>query len=103
MDDSIELMDGSFITPRNVFDAMDTVEEYLGTDFRQFLESYFIDGSETGPIDADDHYMEVLKNLDDISSRMEGILIKKPMKKDDLQCTLEQLRITINHELRKKL
>ena len=99
MDDSIELMDGSFITPRNVFDAMDTVEEYLGTDFRQFLESYFLDGTETDPADPDDHYKEVLGNLDFISCQMETQLAKKPMRKEELMNSLNRLQATIRHEI----
>ena len=44
MADVLELKDGSLITPVNVFDVLDVVEEHMGTDIRQYLEAYFADG-----------------------------------------------------------
>ena len=37
---TLELLDGSLISPTSLFDALDTVEEYCGTDLRQYMENF---------------------------------------------------------------
>lgn len=97
MAQTLELLDGSFITPLSVFDVLDTVEEYTGTDVRQYLESYFIDGEE--PVDRDDHLVEVLESIEVIVADLERANAQKQSRKKDIQYHLDRLRATIRREL----
>ena len=36
----LELLDGNLITPRGLCDVLDVVEEYTGTEIRQYIEDY---------------------------------------------------------------
>ena len=42
----LEIKGGELLTPFNVFDVMDAVEDYMGTDIRQYLEEY-LEGEES--------------------------------------------------------
>ena len=65
----IELKDGSLITPMGVFDVLDVVEEYLGTDLRQYLEDWFENDREELTEDERfdelrEHYVSVLETAE---------------------------------------
>lgn len=94
---TLELLDGSYVSPLNIFDALDAVEEYMGTEMRQYLEDYFLDGEE--PIDREEHLVEVLESIDGIAMEMEQVLSRKQMKKKDIQYNLDRLRTTIRREI----
>ena len=49
---TLELKDGSIIVPRSIFDVFDVVEEYMGTDIREYLETWFEEPG--GPVEADE-------------------------------------------------
>jgi len=93
MAQTLELLDGSYITPMSIFDVLDTVEEYAGTDVRQYLESYFIDGDE--PVERDEHLVEVLESIEDIVAELERVNTDKQSRKKDIQYNLDRLRATI--------
>ena len=76
MADVIELRDGNLITPFHIYDALDAVEEYCGTELRQYLEVYFLDDEEE-EIDLDDHYITVLGSIGDVASEAERYLSKR--------------------------
>lgn len=70
----LELKNGDLVTPQDVFDVLDVIEEYLGCDVRQYLEGYFWDGDELERevVDRDEdyqrldeHYKQVLVNIRD--------------------------------------
>ena len=86
---TLELRDGSFIVPQTIFDVLDIIEEELGTDVRQYLEGYFVDGEE--PVDKDEHLRAVLETLEGIVTDLE--------KSKDMQYHLDRLRKTIRHEV----
>ncbi len=69
----LELINGEIVTPRGFFDVMDLVEEYIGSDARQYIEAYFEeDGLGTyEDDDQTDHYMQVLDNIDAEVCRIE--------------------------------
>ena len=73
----LELLDGNLITPLNIFDVLDVVEENLGTEVRQYLEDYFEDEDEPEEVSMDEHYKEVLETVGDIA---EEILRQKKRK-----------------------
>ena len=97
---TLELIDGSYITPLSIFDALDTVEEYMGIEMRQYLESYFMDGEV--PVSREDHLAEVLEGIEEIAMEMEQVLSQKQMKKKDIQYNLDRIRATIRHEIGEK-
>lgn len=65
----LEIKGGELLTPLNVFDVMEAVEDYMGTDIRQYLEEYLEDAqSDAAEITDDeiaDHYKQVLMNIRD--------------------------------------
>lgn len=97
MAQTLELLDGSYITPMSVFDVLDTVEEYTGTEVRQYLESYFIDGEE--PVDRDEHLVEVLESIEGIVTDLERANTQKQLRRKDIQYNLDRLRATIRREI----
>ena len=59
----LEIKGGERLTPLNVLDVMEAVEDYMGTDIRQYLEEYLLEAeSEAGEIAGEeiyDHYKPV--------------------------------------------
>ena len=93
MAQTLELPDGSYITPLSVFDALDVVEEYAGTDVRQYVESYFVDGEEA--VDMDERLVEVLEGIETIVADLERANTQKQSRRKDIQYHLDRLRATI--------
>ena len=105
MADVLELKDGGLVTPVNVFDVLDVVEEYMGTDIRQYLEAYFVDGKIVTLSEGDsleemkDHYQQILMNIDDLAIE----LIKKTngrqrLCRDSIKSCMEQIRDVVRRE-----
>ncbi|MBR2258233.1 MAG: hypothetical protein IJ899_13060 [Blautia sp.] len=105
MADVLELKDGSLITPVNVFDVLDVVEEHMGTDIRQYLEAYFADGKIVTLSEGDsleemkDHYLQILMNVDDIAVEV----IKKTngrqrLCREAIRTSMEQIRDVVRRE-----
>lgn len=65
----LEIKGGELLTPLNVFDVLEAVEDYMGTDIRQYLEEYLEnaedDASEITDDEIADHYKQVLMNIKD--------------------------------------
>lgn len=97
MAQTLGLLDGSYITPMSVFDVLDTVEEYTGTEVRQYLENYLVDGEE--PVERDEHLVEVLESIEVIVTELERVNTQKQTRKKDIQYHLDRLRATIRREL----
>ncbi len=83
---TLELLDGRIIAPLNVFDVLDAVEEYMGTDVRQFLEEYFTDGDpwESLPDDEktkrlQEHHEDVMDAVEDLVLQAEYLVKRKPI------------------------
>lgn len=91
---TLELKDGSIIVPRSIFDVFDVVEEYMGTDIREYLETWFEEPG--GPVEADEHYVEVLET---IGLELETIGRRK---KTEQKATLERVQNLIRRELNGK-
>jgi len=90
----LELSDGSLITPIGLFDALDVVEEYMGTEMRQYLEEWFDEGQEELTEDERfeelrEHYRTVLMNISDEVDRM---LTRKQKMRDGLQKIKNMIR-----------
>lgn len=97
MAQTLGLLDGSYITPMSVFDVLDTVEEYTGTEVRQYLENYLVDGEE--PVERDEHLVEVLESIEVIVTELERVNTQKQTRKKDIQYHLDRLRATMRREL----
>ena len=93
---TLELMDGSLISPMNLFDALDTVEEYCGAELRQYLEGYFADEEE--PISRDEHLIDVMESVEGILDEMERTVSQKQLNQKDIRYHLDRLRATIRRE-----
>ena len=92
----IELRDGGLVTPLTVFDALDVVEEYLGTDMRQYLEEYFPE--EYSPPDHEEvreHYALVLQTIDDA---VQGILGARRITRPFLEERIARIHDIIRRE-----
>lgn len=99
----LELLDGNLITPRSLSDVLDVVEEYTGTEIRQYLEEYLIEGpiEETDDERFDslkDHYRQVLSNIKDECKEMERLLTLG--KRKDLWPQLEKITNMVNREIK---
>ena len=104
MADVLELKDGSFVTPINVFDVLDVVEEYIGTDTRQYLEECFI-SENIIELDKDDslfalkdHYSQVLMNIDDVAEELEKKMQEKQMSRDAINGCIQRIRSVVRRE-----
>lgn len=104
MAEVLELKDGGLVTPVNVFDVLDIVEEYLGTDVRQYLEFYFQDGVQLNLTESDsleemkDHYTQVLLNIDDLAEELEKKIIGKRFRREAVRNCTDQIRNIVRRE-----
>ena len=87
----IELKDGNIIVPASLFDALDAVEEQMGADIREYLETWFEDLGE--PVEPDEHYREVLETVE-----ME-LEAKGRQKKKEQEMTLERVLTMLRREI----
>ena len=101
----LQLNDGNMIAPLSVFDVLDTVEEYLGTDVRQYLEDYFsdenpwMDLSEGEKLDALlEHYRSVLGGIEDATLEADMLMHKNPIKRKRIIENLENIQQLIEKE-----
>jgi len=88
---TLELKDGGIIAPRDVFEVLDTVEEYTGTDVRQYLEDYL--GCDTPEVQSmEEHTVELLEAIDYIAFSIGCKLDGKKLNKEELQFEVENIR-----------
>ena len=91
MAQTLELKNGEIIVPFGLMDALDAVEEYMGSDIREYLEDWFEEPGET--VEPEEHYTEVLETV-------EYELSKLPrQKKKEQEATLERVQNLIRREI----
>ena len=86
----LELKDGSLITPFGLFDMLDAVQEYMGTDARDYLESWFEEEPREplGDEALRDHYITVLEIID---TQLSGLENRKKKEREDTQARVQML------------
>ena len=94
----LEIKGGELLTPLNVLDVMEAVEDYMGTDIRQYLEEYLLEAeSEAGEIAGEeiyDHYKQVLMKTEAAVRLME----KPRMDRKAIRVTLDIILKMIERE-----
>ena len=65
MPNVLEIKGGDLLTPMGLYDVMDAVEDYMGTDIRQYLEEY-IEGVDMPEeeVSMDEHITDVMDNFE---------------------------------------
>ena len=99
------ILHGQIITPMGVMEALDIVEEELGADLRQYLESCLMeDGipdswSESDLLaDQKEHYLAVLDSIDVKAAVLEQQLSQPRINRKKLQREIESIRKVIERE-----
>ena len=94
---TLELIDGSLISPTSLFDALDTVEEYCGTDLRQYMENFL--AGEDVPVEKDEHLLEVLESIEKIAEEIRRDTEQKRLSRKHIQDNLGCLIATLRREM----
>ena len=101
----LQLNDGNLIAPLSVFDVLDTVEEYLGTEIRQYLEDYFSDENPWSDLPEGEkvealleHYQSVLGGIEDAALEADMLMHKNPVKRKQVIEDLEIIQKMIEKE-----
>ena len=94
---TLELLDGSLISPTSLFDALDTVEEYCGTDLRQYMENFL--AGEDVPVEKDEHLLEVLESIEKIAEEIRRDTEQKRLSRKHIQENLGCLIATLRREM----
>lgn len=94
---TLELIDGSLISPTSLFDALDTVEEYCGTDLRQYMENFL--AGEDVPVEKDEHLLEVLESIEKIAEEIRRATEQKRLSRKHIQENLGCLIATLRREM----
>ena len=91
----LEIKGGELLTPFNVFDVMDAVEDYMGTDIRQYLEEYLegveSDAEEITDDEIADHYKQVLLNIRDETEEVLRLIEKPRMDRETLNLIVKMI------------
>ena len=91
---TLEMKDSNIIVPRNIFDVLDVVEDYIGTDIREYLENWLEEPEE--PPEMDEHYIEVLETAEYELGKLSR------QKKKEQQATLERVLTMLRREINGK-
>ena len=98
----LEIKGGELLTPFNVFDVMDAVEDYMGTAIRQYLEEYLegveSDAEEITDDEIADHYKQVLLNIRDETEEVLRLIEKPRMDRKAIRETLNLIVKMIGRE-----
>lgn len=101
----LELSDGRVITPLNVFDVLETVEEYVGVDVRQYLEDYFSDEDPWADLSENEkfirlreHYEDLLESISTEAMASRILLQKSPVRKEQISENLQNIITMIEEE-----
>ena len=98
----LEIKGGELLTPLNVLDVMEAVEDYMGPDIRQYLEEYLLEAeSEAGEIAGEeiyDHYKQVLMNIKDETEAAVRLMEKPRMDRKAIRVTLDIILKMIERE-----
>lgn len=99
----LEIKGGELLTPINIFQVMDAVEEYMGTDVRQYLEEYLEDQvwepEEITDEEIVDHYRQVLLNIKDEAEAVMKLTEKSRMEKKAVRRMMELIIKMIGREI----
>lgn len=92
----LDLKDGSFVVPMNLFDALDTVEDYMGVDMRLYLEEYFAEDV-FEEVSIDDHYVAFLEAIEDMVMQIKQNIQRRNYK--DVKLLVDNLEASIRREI----
>ena len=102
---TLELLDGSLITPFGVFDVLDMVEEYMGPEVRQYLEDCFREENpwENLPDDEKvesllDHYDSILSEIESATRETESQMHKSHVSRKQVLDSLTRIQNIIDKE-----
>ena len=98
----LELRDGSLATPMSITDLLDLIEEYMGTDARQYVEEWLQDEPEQEDdrlSTLSEHYQQVLINIRDEIDLIEA----QATNTKDMAVGMEKIRTMILREVRKNV
>ena len=94
----LEIKGGELLTPFNVFDVLEAVEDYMGTDIRQYLEGVESDAEEISDDEITDHYKQVLLNIRDETEEVLRLIEKPRMDRKAIRETLNLIVKMIGRE-----
>ena len=96
----LEIKGGDLLSPMNIFDAMDAIEEYMGADIRQYLEEYLLEEKMEEEVRIDEHFQDVLENLQFKIREIEIAVSGKRTDRKAIFATVEAMKKMIKRELR---
>jgi len=91
MAQTLQLKNGDIIVPFGLMDVLDSVEEFMGSDIREYLEDWFEDPGET--VEPEEHYKDVLETIE-----MELAAMGRQKKKEQEE-TLQRVQTLIRREI----
>ncbi|MDB2135964.1 hypothetical protein [Enterocloster clostridioformis] len=94
----LEIKGGELLTPLNVLDVMEAVEDYMGTDIRQYLEEYLLEAESEAGEEIYDHYKQVLMNIKDETEAAVRLMEKPRMDRKAIRVTLDIILKMIERE-----
>ena len=98
----LEIKGGELLTPLKVFDVLEAVEDYMGTDIRQYLEEYLedaqSDAAELTDDEITDHYKQILMNIKDETEETLKLTEKPRMDRRAIQDALNLIVKMIGRE-----
>lgn len=94
----LEIKGGELLTPLNVLDVMEAVEDYMGMDIRQYLEEYLLEAESEAGEEIYDHYKQVLMNIKDETEAAVRLMEKPRMDRKAIRVTLDIILKMIERE-----
>jgi len=89
---TLEVKGGDIITVMSLFDVMDVVEEYMGSEVRQYIEEYLTDN--ITDMEAMEQDMETTeRNAQEAVQRHREVLYNLLDKVDDIDMEMQRSRI----------
>lgn len=109
---ALEVKGGEIIVPFSITDVMDTVEEYMGSEVRQYLEEYLLDNiadtqemereaqiTEDNAQEIVGHYRDVLNAIDEIVETLGTRLLGSRIDRKGIAKQLDGIHNMIQREL----
>ena len=95
MDNVLVLNDDSVIVPSTLFEVMDLIEERMGVDVRQYLES-FMEETEHEPFTPDDQMATILDVIGRKIALLETELSAPKLNRQNVYSHIETIRNLVN-------
>ena len=99
------ILHGETITPMGMIDVLDIVEDEMGPDIRQYIESYMMDDDIQGDwsesdllADQKEHYLDVLDAIDMKLAEIEQTLSGNRVGRKNLMEKIESIRKLLERE-----